>query len=1073
LEPLTSNVIKDKFEYLSHYEFSDGIDFLGIDPEAEITLDACDPITGFSYQKLIPNETYYVQFTSDDANERGYYEVRVNSLGGSAPDLDDIPCLSSTVVPGTAQISSLAGSPITANLSFGCAYDGGNNFGETGSVHTSTNPNQYHAYDYDHNAVNNADMNESVWLNFIAPNNGRMIFETDYQSAIYSESSALFGYDVRFAPGIPADYSCANLEDLYAQDGALNGILGGSVQSAIIDARCLEPGYKYYGMVDPANSLTALSAQDIDTWLYDPSVVDPTTNPPGNDILCLAFANPLYEIPVTLAGTNPNFQAVAGTNEFACREYLAGEPAADPLPANRADQTVWHYFVAPPSGAVEMNLRAYIGMNQLRYSIYELLNGTDCYGGLQPATFTENGTKTTPIVTPLLQGVAGFTGTQESLCCLEPGKIYAVQLDGGSPGDEGEYIIEYIKEIASDAGDIYVEMTNGTIINVTQPDTAFVCYNDTIHPGIMLNGIGQSTLEIPSCLQLGYVIHSTNPIPSPVANTGFTFIDSVQTQNGVFVNNSNGSGSFGNPLYNQLYYISPMADQPSNWGDLTCISSTVGTGLPIVFLQPIVPTSNYNNSNCEITFTCSGGLAGFYGHNFSYSISNATGNIVEVGTFASSQNVVFSVPSAEVFTISVTDGACPYSFTVDASACANPCIVSPNLNFVTTTLCNGESIYLEGANQTTAGLYTDVFTAANGCDSTVYTTVTLIEPVTFAQTFTICQGSSIPVGSSIYSASGIYTDVLTAANGCDSTITTTLFVESTLSSNYSQTICYGDSYLFGGNNLSTSGIYSTTMSASGGCDSVITLFLTVRPMAMSNLNATICFGQTYSFGGQNYAASGSYSQTLTTSNGCDSVITLNLTVLPIINGSTSATICQGQSYNFGSQVLTASGTYSQQFTTASGCDSIATLYLFVENQLISNIDTTICVGESYSLGSQTITETGVYEELFTTSAGCDSLVHLEISVNDCSGPFEISNIVTPNEDGQNDTWKINHYEQIAGCTVTIFNRWGQPVYETTDYHNEWGGTKDGEILPDGVYYYAIKCSSEEYKGSLNLFRLKK
>jgi gliding motility-associated-like protein len=826
-------------------------------------------------------------------------------------------------------------------------------------------------------------------------------------------------------------------------------------------------------MVDPANSLTALSAQDIDTWLYDPSVVDPTTNPPGNDILCLAFANPLYEIPVTLAGTNPNFQAVAGTNEFACREYLAGEPAADPLPANRADQTVWHYFVAPPSGAVEMNLRAYIGMNQLRYSIYELLNGTDCYGGLQPATFTENGTKTTPIITPLLQGLAGFTGTQESLCCLEPGKIYAVQLDGGSPGDEGEYIIEYIKEIASDAGDIYVEMTNGSIFNVTQPDTAFVCYNDTIHPGIMLNGIGQSTLEIPSCLQLGYVIHSTNPIPSPVANTGFNFIDSVQTQNGVFVNNSNGSGSFGNPLYNQLYYISPMADQPSNWGDLTCISSTVGTGLPIVFLQPIVPTSNYNNSNCEITFTCSGGLAGFYGNNFSYSISNAAGNIVEVGTFAPSQNVVFSVPSAEVFTISVTDGACPYSFTVDASACSNPCIVSPNLNFVTTTLCNGESIYLEGANQTTAGLYTDVFTAANGCDSTVYTTVNLIEPVTFAQSFTICQGSTITVGSSTYGTSGIYTDVLTAANGCDSTITTTLFVESTLTSNYSQTICFGDTYLFGGNNLSTSGIYTTTMSATGGCDSVITLFLTVRPMAMSSLNATICFGQTYSFGGQNYAASGTYSQTLTTTNGCDSVITLNLTVLPIINGSTSATICQGQSYNFGSQVLTASGTYSQQFTTASGCDSIATLYLFVENQLTSNIDTTICVGESYILGSQTITETGVYEELFTTSAGCDSLVHLEISVNDCSGPFEISNIVTPNEDGQNDTWKINHYEQIAGCTVTIFNRWGQPVYETTDYHNEWGGTKDGEILPDGVYYYAIKCSSEEYKGSLNLFRLKK
>jgi gliding motility-associated-like protein len=388
-------------------------------------------------------------------------------------------------------------------------------------------------------------------------------------------------------------------------------------------------------------------------------------------------------------------------------------------------------------------------------------------------------------------------------------------------------------------------------------------------------------------------------------------------------------------------------------------------------------------------------------------------------------------------------------------------------------LCNGESIFLAGANQTTAGMYTDIFVAANGCDSTIYTTVTMIQPVEFSQTIYLCQGLSTNVGSSTYNSSGVYTDVLTAANGCDSTITTTLFVTSTFTSNFSEIICYGDSYAFGDNNLTTSGIYNTTLSASGGCDSIVTLFLTVRPLATSNINASICYGQSYPFGGQMLSATGSYNQTLSTVNGCDSIVTLNLTVLPIINGSTSATICQGQSYTFGTQVLTASGTYSQQFTTATGCDSIATLYLFVENQLTSNIDTAICMGETYDLGSQTITETGVYEELFTNAAGCDSLVHLEISVNDCSGPFEISNIVTPNEDGQNDTWKINHFEQISSCTVTIYNRWGQPVFETTNYHNEWGGTKDGESLPDGVYYYSIKCSNEEYKGSLNLFRLKK
>ena len=1074
LQPITGTLIKDKFEYLSHIEFSDGIDALGVDPEAQISLNACDPVPLISYQKLIAGQTYYVQVVGDDANDAGIIQIRVNDLGGGpAGDTEDIPCLSSTVTPLTNVISSAGGSPVTAVLDFGCAYDGGNDFGETGAPHTNNDPDNYHAYDYNHPAANNPVMNESVWLNFVAPNSGRMVFETDYQSALYGENSALFGYDKRFAPGIPADYSCANLEYLAEDDGGTNSFLGGD-PSAVINIQCLEPGYKYYGMVDPSDNVTPLSAQNIAAWLYDPSVADPTPNPPGNDILCLAFADPLFEIPVTPAGTNPNFQAVAGSNEFACREYLAGEPPAAPNQPDRADQTVWHYFTAPASGAVEMNIRAYIGMDTLRYAIYELLNGTECYGGLNPATYTTDGTQSTPIITPLLTGSAGFDGTQESLCCLTPGKIYAVQLDGGSPGDEGQYIIEYIREIDSYAGDIFVELDNGNIVSIAQqPDTAFVCFGDTIQPGIMLNGIGQSTLDIPSCLSLGYVIHSTNPVPSPAVNSGFTFIDSVQTANGVFVNNTNGSGTFGNPSFNQLYWISPLADEPANWGDLTCSSSTVENGVPLVFLQPVVPFSSYNNLTCEISFSASGGLSAYNGSSFSYTIENASGNLIETGTFASGSLVLFAVPSAEIYTISITDGSCPYTFTVDASACANPCITNPIQTFTNATICAGESIFLEGANQTIAGLYTDVFTAVNGCDSTVYTTLSVLPVSTFEQTITICQGESYPVGTSIYNTSGVYTDVLTNSNGCDSTVTTNLFVETINISNTSVSICGGDTYNFNGSIYNESGTYIATLTGASGCDSLATLFLTVLPSPTSSESVTICSGQSYSFGSQTLTTSGTYQELYTAANGCDSIRTLYLTVNPILDNDVMATICQGQSYAFGSQQLSSAGVYTENYTTAQGCDSLVTLYLFVDDPVSFNTDTTLCLGETLIFGTQSISESGIYTEVFDDPLGCDSIVTIEVAFIDCQGPFEISNIVTPNNDGQNDTWKISDYTQISGCTVTIYNRWGQPVYTTKDYQNEWGGTKDGEPLPDGVYYYSIVCEDNEYKGTVNLFRFKK
>jgi gliding motility-associated-like protein len=1069
-----NGLIKDKFEYLSHYEFSDGTDLLGIDPEAEITLAACDPVNPISYQKLVAGETYYVQFTSDDADDRGDYQVRVNDLGGGSPgNIEDLPCTSPWIPFGTTAISSGAASPPSINLDFGCAYDGGNDFGEVGEQHTSNDPNEYHAYDYDHNAVNNGTLNESVWFHFTAPNQGRIVFETDYQSGVYSEDAAFFGYDKRFAPGVPADYRCSNLENIDAAEGGLNGFLGGATESAIIMQQCLEPGYDYYAMVDPANSLTALSAQNIDAWIYDPSVTDPIDNPPGNDILCLTMMDPLYEVVVTPAGVTPSFQAVAGDNERGCTEYLAGEPPVDPTPGNRADQTVWHYFTVPPSGAVEMNIRAYIGMDTLRYAVYELLNGTDCYGGLNPATFTIDGTQTTPVITPVLTGSAGFDGTQESICCLTPGTVYAIQIDGGSPGDEGQYIIEYIREVESYAGDTYVELANSAVVDLNSTDTAFVCYGDTLTPGNLMNG-SFPTLDIPSCLTPGFVMHSTLPIPDPVSGSGFAYIDTVQGLNSPFVNDSDGSGAFGNPSYNTVYYVSSMADEPATWGDFSCNSSTVDNAVQVIFLQPIVSVSSYDAALCEITFTSSGGYAAFYGGDFNYTIEDGSMNLVATGTFASGVNVTWPVPSADVFTITIDDGNCPYSFTVDASACANPCIVNPNINFVNATICEGQSIFLEGANQTIPGLYTDVFTGANGCDSTIYTTLTVNEPSLFEQTVTICQGSSYTPVTNTYNTSGVYMDTLLAANGCDSIVTTNLFVESTLYSSMSETICFGTDYSFGGNTLTTSGTYVDTVLAAAGCDSVVTLHLIVRPEIVGSISATICEGDSYTIGTQTQSTSGTYVETFTSYSGCDSLVTLYLFVNPTIENNMGITICEGQSYTLGGQVLTTSGQYSEMFVTPSGCDSLVTVFLNVSEALDTTLVEDICLGDSYLFGSQSLTTSGIYVENFPNAGGCDSLVTLELTVLDCEALLEISNICTPNDDGKNDTWKVSDLNQIDGCTVQIFNRWGQKLYETDNYQNEWDGTHEGNILPDATYYYVITCEEERmYQGAINLMRFKK
>ena len=116
VQPITGTLIKDKFEYLSHIEFSDGIDALGLDPEAELSFDSCDPIPLISYTKLIAGQTYYVQVTSDGPSESGLIQVRVNDLGGSSASFDDIPCTSSNILIGNCLLYT-SPSPRDATLS--------------------------------------------------------------------------------------------------------------------------------------------------------------------------------------------------------------------------------------------------------------------------------------------------------------------------------------------------------------------------------------------------------------------------------------------------------------------------------------------------------------------------------------------------------------------------------------------------------------------------------------------------------------------------------------------------------------------------------------------------------------------------------------------------------------------------------------------------------------------------------------------------------------------------------------------------------------------------------------------
>jgi len=132
------------------------------------------------------------------------------------------------------------------------------------------------------------------------------------------------------------------------------------------------------------------------------------------------------------------------------------------------------------------------------------------------------------------------------------------------------------------------------------------------------------------------------------------------------------------------------------------------------------------------------------------------------------------------------------------------------------------------------------------------------------------------------------------------------------------------------------------------------------------------------------------------------------------------------------------------------------------------------VGTVYSSVSTVATYVMVQDASGNTDT-CFFNVSVETDANSgCQDTLIIADLLTPNGDGVNDTWLIEGLSLIDGCTVSIFNRWGNKLYETTSYQNEWDGTKNGKLLPDGAYFYVIECDGEvSYKGPVTLMRLSK
>jgi hypothetical protein len=186
------------------------------------------------------------------------------------------------------------------------------------------------------------------------------------------------------------------------------------------------------------------------------------------------------------------------------------------------------------------------------------------------------------------------------------------------------------------------------------------------------------------------------------------------------------------------------------------------------------------------------------------------------------------------------------------------------------------------------------------------------------------------------------------------------------------------SYSWGGNTLTTSGTYLDTLVNATGCDSILTLHLEILN-SQGIINVTECGSYTWS-NGNTYTNSGTFTDTLVNMYGCDSIVTLNLTINNLSLGTDNQTVCDSLLWIDGTMYYSSTNIPTFVLQNAAGCDSIITLNLTITNSNTGTDLQTACDSYTWIDGNTYYSSTNTPTFVLQNAAGCDSIITLDLTI---------------------------------------------------------------------------------------------
>ncbi len=318
----------------------------------------------------------------------------------------------------------------------------------------------------------------------------------------------------------------------------------------------------------------------------------------------------------------------------------------------------------------------------------------------------------------------------------------------------------------------------------------------------------------------------------------------------------------------------------------------------------------------------------------------------------------------------------------DSLVTLNLTIVESSSEIQTITACDSYT-WIDGNTYTStpATFVQHNLINAAGCDSTVYLDLTVNYSSSSMEFITTCDSYTWPVNGITYSSSGAYAATVTNASGCDSIVTLDLTINSSTTGTDVITACDSYTWIDGNTYTSSNNTATFTLTNTSGCDSIVTLDLTINSSTIGTDVITACDSYIWIDGNTYTSSNNTATFTLTNTSGCDSIVTLDLTINSSTTGTDVITACDSYTWIDGNPYTSSNNTATFTLTNTAGCDSIVTLDLTINSSTTGTDVITACDSYTWIDGNTYTSSNNTATFTLTNTSGCDSIVTLDLTIN--------------------------------------------------------------------------------------------